>query len=43
LVKLVRIINHPLLKAIPFYLETPKELDGFIQEKKYLKSKREEC
>ena len=40
---LVRIINHPLLKDIPFYLETPNDLDGFMQEIKYLKSKREEC
>ena len=27
-----RIINHPLLKEIPFYLETPNELDGYERE-----------
>lgn len=27
-----RIINHPALKGIPFYLETPNELDGYRHE-----------
>lgn len=27
-----RIINHPSLKLIPFYLETPNELDGYQKE-----------
>ena len=27
-----RIINHPLLKDLPFYLETPNELDGYAKE-----------
>lgn len=27
-----RIINHPLLKKLPFYLETPNELDGYAKE-----------
>ncbi|MBQ8039970.1 MAG: deoxyribonuclease IV, partial [Lachnospiraceae bacterium] len=26
---LVRIINHPALRHLPFYLETPNELDGY--------------
>lgn len=27
-----RIINHPQLKNLPFYLETPNELDGYARE-----------
>ncbi len=27
-----RIVNHPLLKGLPFYLETPNELDGYQRE-----------
>lgn len=27
-----RIINHPALKDLPFYLETPNELDGYAAE-----------
>ena len=27
-----RIINHPSLKHLPFYLETPNELDGYARE-----------
>ena len=27
-----RIINHPQLKNLPFYLETPNELDGYEKE-----------
>lgn len=27
-----RIINHPSLKHLPFYLETPNELDGYKKE-----------
>ena len=33
-----RIINHPKLKHLPFYLETPNELDGYAREIKLLKS-----
>lgn len=33
-----RIINHPSLKGIPIYLETPNELDGYAQEIALLKS-----
>ncbi len=29
---MVRIVNHPALKHLPFYLETPNELDGYAQE-----------
>lgn len=36
-----RIINHPALKDIPFYLETPNELDGYEREIAFLKSIRE--
>ncbi len=27
-----RIINHPALRSLPFYLETPNELDGYKHE-----------
>lgn len=33
-----RIINHPKLKKIPFFLETPNELDGYKKEIELLKS-----
>lgn len=33
-----RIINHPKLKSLPFYLETPNELDGYEYEIKLLKN-----
>ena len=33
-----QIINHPLLKDIPFYLETPNELEGYAQEISILKN-----
>lgn len=36
-----RIINHPALKNIPFYLETPNEIDGYQKEIEFLKSIRE--
>lgn len=29
---LVRVINHPLLCRLPFYLETPNELPGYARE-----------
>lgn len=35
---LVRIINHPSLRALPFYLETPNELDGYQKEITMLRS-----
>ena len=36
------IINHPKLKHIPFFLETPNELDGYAKEIALLKSIYEE-
>ena len=38
---LVRIINHPILRDLPFYLETPNELDGYAAEIALLKKRRE--
>ncbi len=35
------IINHPSLKDLPFYLETPNELDGYKKEIETLKGIRE--
>lgn len=32
-----KIINHPALKSLPFYLETPNELDGYAREIELLK------
>ena len=29
---LIRVVNHPALKHLPFYLETPNELDGYAAE-----------
>lgn len=39
---IVRIINHPKLKDLPFYLETPNELDGYKEEIQLLKEARNE-
>lgn len=33
-----RVINHPALRHLPFYLETPNELDGYAAEIKLLRS-----
>ncbi len=35
-----RIINHPKLRNLPFYLETPNELSGYAKEIELLKSIR---
>lgn len=35
-----RIINHPALRDLPFYLETPNELDGYAKEIEILKNLR---
>ena len=35
-----RIINNPRLKDLPFYLETPNELDGYEKEIALLKGLR---
>lgn len=29
---LAAVMNHPLLRELPFYLETPNDLDGYAQE-----------
>ncbi|MBR3602006.1 MAG: deoxyribonuclease IV [Lachnospiraceae bacterium] len=36
---ITRIINHPELKHLPFYLETPNELDGYEREIEMLKAR----
>lgn len=36
---LTNVINHPDLCKLPFYLETPNELDGYAAEIKLLRSK----
>ena len=33
-----RIVNHPALRNLPFYLETPNELDGYQREIELLRS-----
>ena len=38
---LVRVINHPQLKHLPFYLETPNELPGYQRELELLKARYE--
>lgn len=35
-----RLINHPFLRNLPFYLETPNELDGYAREIALLKTLR---
>lgn len=37
---IIRIINHPLLKDLPFYLETPNDDEGYKEEIALLKSYR---
>lgn len=39
---LVRLLNHPQLKHLPFYLETPNELPGYQRELELLKSRYRE-
>lgn len=34
---IIKIINHPKLKNLPFFLETPNELEGYAEEIKMLK------
>lgn len=36
---LVRVVNHPALRALPFYLETPNELLGYAAEIALMKSR----
>lgn len=39
---LTRVINHPKLRELPFYLETPNELDGYAREIALLRGQRED-
>ena len=39
---MTRIINHPALRNLPFYLETPNELPGYAAEIKLLREKYRE-
>ena len=39
---IVRIINHPSLRHLPFFLETPNELEGYGKEIALLRSRYEE-
>lgn len=34
---IIRIINHPLLKKLPFILETPNDIDGYAAEIEFLR------
>lgn len=34
---LIRVINHPALKSLPFNLETPNELPGYAEEIRFLR------
>lgn len=36
---LTRVINHPALRELPFYLETPNELDGYAREIRLLRGR----
>lgn len=38
---IVRIINHEKLRDLPFYLETPNDLEGYAAEIKLLREKRQ--
>ncbi|UQZ89026.1 endonuclease IV [Deltaproteobacteria bacterium Smac51] len=39
---IVHVINHPALRHLPFYLETPNELDGYAAEIKLLREAYQE-
>ena len=39
---MTRIINHPALRHLPFYLETPNELPGYAQEIALLRGRYQE-
>ena len=39
----VRIVNHPALRGLPFYLETPNEPDGYAREIALLRSEYQEA
>ena len=35
---LIRVINHPALRHLPFYLETPNDISGYTKEIEWMKS-----
>ena len=35
---ITKVINHPKLRHLPFFLETPNELDGYAEEISLLRS-----
>ncbi len=37
---IVRVINHPLLRDLPFFLETPNEVEGYADEIRRLREAR---
>lgn len=39
---MIRIINHPKLRHLPFFLETPNEVSGYAEEIKMLRESYEE-
>ncbi|HJA71199.1 MAG TPA: deoxyribonuclease IV [Candidatus Lachnoclostridium stercoravium] len=39
---LVRVVNHPALKNLPFNLETPNELPGYAQEIRFMRENYKE-
>ncbi len=39
---MIRIINHPALRDLPFYLETPNELPGYAEEIDFLRKAYQE-
>lgn len=38
---LLRVVNHPAFKHLPFYLETPNDLDGYAREIAFLRENYE--
>ena len=40
---LIQVINHPLLRELPFYLETPNDIDGYAKEIAFLKENYKEA
>lgn len=39
---ITKIISHPMLRDLPFYLETPNDIDGYAAEIAFLKEQRRE-
>ena len=38
----MRVVSHPVLRDLPFVLETPNELPGYASEIKLLRERRVE-